>query len=67
MKQMDISTWATAVDWASFCREVNFSTIKANVNKYQQVVLDAYLLTVTPMGGDQVEIEIDESKFGMQL
>jgi hypothetical protein len=39
----------TAVDWASFCREV---------------IYDALILNKQKFGGSGVEVEIDESKFG---
>lgn len=39
----------TAVDWASFCREV---------------VLDAMITRCEPIGGEGKIVEIDESKFG---
>lgn len=39
----------TAVDWASFCREV---------------VFDAYVINGQKIGGPGVVVEIDESKFG---
>jgi hypothetical protein len=39
----------TAVNWASFCREV---------------IYDAFILNKEKLGGPEVEMEIDESKFG---
>jgi hypothetical protein len=39
----------TAVNWASFCREV---------------IYDALILNKQKLGGPGVEVEIDESKFG---
>lgn len=48
MEELSISRH-TMVDWANFCREVTF---------------DHMVLKNTKIGGDSVEVEIDESKFG---
>lgn len=48
MNQVEIAK-QTAVDWASFSREV---------------VFDAYLLHPAKLGGPGITVEIDESKFG---
>jgi len=48
MEELSISKH-TMVDWANFCREVTF---------------DHMILKKTKIGGDFVEVEIDESKFG---
>lgn len=42
-------SYQTAVDWASFCREV---------------LIDACFDNSEPVGGVGVTVEIDESKFG---
>lgn len=47
-KQLDIDL-GTAVDWASFCREV---------------VLDSFIINKEKLGGPGKIVEIDESKFG---
>jgi len=48
MEELSISRH-TMVDWANFCHEVTFNQM---------------LLKKTKIGGDFVEVEIDESKFG---
>jgi hypothetical protein len=41
----------TAVNWASFCREVIYNALILNKQK---------------LGGPGIEVEIDESKFGLR-
>lgn len=47
-KQIEIA-YKNAIDWSSFCREV---------------LLDAFILNKTKLGGVGKIVEIDESKFG---
>ena len=49
MHEIDVKQWRTAVDWASFCREV---------------CLIAYIENPVKIGGKGLVVEIDESKFG---
>uniref|UniRef100_A0A1I8IUL4 DDE_Tnp_IS1595 domain-containing protein n=1 Tax=Macrostomum lignano TaxID=282301 RepID=A0A1I8IUL4_9PLAT len=48
MQQCDLTAWATAVDWANFCHDV-----------YAQVLINHPM----QLGGPNVEIEMDKSKF----
>ena len=49
MHESEIKSSKTAVDWASFCREI---------------LLADFVDNFEPLGGEGRTVEIDESKFG---
>ena len=49
MRECDIATWSTVVDWFSFCREVCGEILERESS---------------PIGGQEEVVEVDESKFG---
>ena len=49
MRECDIATWSTVVDWFSFCREVCGEILEKDSS---------------PIGGPGEVVEVDESKFG---
>lgn len=48
--QLKNNSWATSVNWASFCREVCYDAMMNNPQK---------------MGGVGMTVDIDESKMGI--